>query len=1519
MVTTPEVERCPHCGYEVISEPDLPGLCPQCLLSLALRNSNPGPRKGEEPITREHPFSPGRILDGRYQLHEVLGRGGMGEVFRAFDLKLRVDVALKAVRAGRFESERGREILRREVRSARQVVSPNVCRIFDLIVADAEELVSMEYIDGTTLSEWLRERGPLALQDAREIASQFLAGLEAIHHAGLVHRDFKPENVMITRAGRVVVMDFGLANVPSEGLTRSISGTPAYMAPEQAIGDSVTPRADVFAAGMVLAEMMAVGGEASYEARQALWRAAREVPPRVPDGLWASVLRKALASNPRDRYASARALAHALEEVTLRSPGLEERRPYPGLASFTEEDAKYFFGREVEVEAVWKKLMRPRLLALIGPSGAGKSSFLRAGLLPALPRTWKAIISTPGSRPFQSLAQALAPAFAGDAQAVQALLRFEEEDAAIPLFQRLRGRHDHALVIVDQFEELYTLNPPDVQEAFARLLGRLVLEGDLHVILSLRDDFLIRCIAHESLAPAFSDLTPLGPLGESALRRALVQPALACGYRFEDESLVEEMIAEGNNERGALPLLAFAASRVWEKRDRENGLLTRQAYREIGGVAGALAQHAEDALGGIGTQGIPVVRELFSNLVTAQGTRAVRERGELLSVFDRVGTNRGTREQAEQVLNALVTARLLTSYERAGDEGDSRQEVEIIHESLLTAWPRLVRWQTQDADGAQLRDQLRQAAHVWQERGRPEDLLWSGTAYRDFAVWREHYPGGLSATEEAFAKAAEQRVGRKRRRRQLAVGAVVAAVATVAVTMSILWQRSEASRQKAEAETLRAEAGKLLVMGERELDRYPTGALAYTLKSLELADTEAGRLLALRVIQRAPVARVARVSGGYGLNAASEVAFSPNSEWVAWAGMEKAELLHRDGEKRLILGDYRARGRTIQLGFGSANDSLVANLLGDIRVWSIPDGRELRRARLEEGPSRLHMLDLLPTGKDAFLTLTSIGPQRVVRSWPLPSGEPQLVGSMEAEGVGRMSARGTSLAYVKGRAVYFRSLEDWGAPGRLILEHESDVIDVALSPDAARVATTDSTRVIRIWPTAGRGRVATNKPDIVLQAPANVVGTAYDAIGRWLSALTFERGYPAVAMFDLAGPGGADPLVLHKGDTSNGSAMAFAPSGQWLATTHGAEVAFWPLDSPRPHVLRAQTGIQTVVFTPDGSRVLSLGADRSVRAWALGEGGETRIVLPGSSQNPILRMVLDPAGQMLALSGGEGSLSVLRLADGSMQVLPGIPAKTLVGRPAFGEGGRLLAAGIHGGPPEEKLIRVWDLESGAVRTFGPLPGAGSAWVGGIMNVRFMGRDRLLAAVVGTGLVSLDLKSGASRVVVAQPIGQFAVSRDGRYGVGAVNVEKDRGSRPVLRFRLEEGTAQPLSTHGTDVTAIAMDASDSLVATGSSDGTIRVGRVSGEEPHVLLGQQGSIYSIAFSPDGRWLATAGEAFAIHLWPVPDISKPPLHRRSHDDLLTGLRSHTNLRAVPDSSSATGYRLEPGPFPGWAKVPEW
>ena len=787
------------------------------------------------------------------------------------------------------------ERLRREVRAARDVVSPNVCRIFDMVELDGHDVVTMEFVDGATLAELLRERGPLPLPEAMEIASQFLAGLEAIHQAGFVHCDLKPENLMLTRAGRVVVMDFGLARPQAQDGTLSIAGTPAYMAPEQVRGTGVDARADLFAAGLVLAEL--VGSDGSPASRAALQRAAREDPPRLPDGPWRPALLRALAERRESRWASARELLRALEQVALRVPGADERRPYPGLASFTAADAEYFFGREMEVEALWQKLGQAHLLAVIGPSGAGKSSFLRAGLLPALPRGWHAVVATPGTRPFAALAQALADEFAGDADAVRELLRLDDPEAALAILRRWRGRHAETLLVVDQFEELFTLNDDATQRRFAELLGRAAVEADVRVLLSLRDDFLVRCHEHAALQPILADLTVLRPPTGAALRRAVVQPALLCGYRFEDEDLAAEMIEAVARERGALPLLAFAAARLWDERDRASGLLTREAYARIGGVGGALAQHAEATVERIGTDHLPVVRELFRNLVTAQGTRAVRDYDELLSVFGE------RRAEAETVLRALIDARLLTEYrERAAERngGAKRRRVEIIHESLLTAWPRLERWQAQDAEGALLRDQLRQAASTWEERGRAADLLWSGTAYQEFSVWQERYPGALTTTEQAFAEAMRGHALRRRRRQWTAVGALIAALVAVIAVVTVLRQQSERAKVMAEQEARRAQANELLALARTATASDTTEALALARKSLELADTPTARQFVVELLWRGPVARI--------LSPEASVKGLERSEFSTWF---EPPLFSPDGRWIAALNGYAGRHRAV--------------------------------------------------------------------------------------------------------------------------------------------------------------------------------------------------------------------------------------------------------------------------------------------------------------------------------------------------------------------------------------------------------------------------------------------------------------------------------------------------------------------------------------------------------------------------------------------------------------------------------
>lgn len=200
-------------------------------------------------------FRAGALFAGRFRIVAALGRGGMGEVYRAHDLELGQPVALKFLTSWRSD-ERARTRLRREVRLARQIAHPNVCRVYDIGEAQGDLYLTMEYIDGEDLAALLTRIGRVPADKGVEIARKLCAGLAAAHARGVLHRDFKPANIMIDGRGEVRIMDFGLAATAEHLETAEVrSGTPAYMAPEQLSGREATPKSDLYALGLVLYEL----------------------------------------------------------------------------------------------------------------------------------------------------------------------------------------------------------------------------------------------------------------------------------------------------------------------------------------------------------------------------------------------------------------------------------------------------------------------------------------------------------------------------------------------------------------------------------------------------------------------------------------------------------------------------------------------------------------------------------------------------------------------------------------------------------------------------------------------------------------------------------------------------------------------------------------------------------------------------------------------------------------------------------------------------------------------------------------------------------------------------------------------------------------------------------------------------------------------------------------------------------------------------------------------------------------
>ncbi len=263
-------------------------------------------------------LAPGQLLAGRYRILGLLGRGGMGEVYRAEDLKLGQPVALKFLPAGVESDPEVMERFHREVRNARRVSHPHVCRVHDIDEVEGRHFISMEFVDGEDLEALLRRIGRLPEAKAIEVARQICAGLQAAHDQGVVHRDLKPANVMIDGRGRARITDFGLAVSGGEQVGE-IAGTPAYMSPEQLRGEPATARSDLYALGLVLYEVC-TGRRPFKAASFADWQRAHfhDLPSNPSlhtkdlDPALERVILKCLEKDPAHRPASAAQVAAAL-------------------------------------------------------------------------------------------------------------------------------------------------------------------------------------------------------------------------------------------------------------------------------------------------------------------------------------------------------------------------------------------------------------------------------------------------------------------------------------------------------------------------------------------------------------------------------------------------------------------------------------------------------------------------------------------------------------------------------------------------------------------------------------------------------------------------------------------------------------------------------------------------------------------------------------------------------------------------------------------------------------------------------------------------------------------------------------------------------------------------------------------------------------------------------------------------------------------------------------------------------
>lgn len=790
-----------------------------------------------EPGTRLH----------HYEIIKLIGRGGMGSVYLARDLRLGRRVAIKFLRTHSADMTK-RFIL--EARTTAAVAHENIVVIYEVDAWQGSPFMVFEFLSGKPLTKVLPDGKPVPPARAVELMVPVVRALASAHSQGVVHRDLKPDNIFVTDAGITKVLDFGIAKVlqgdekapefvarpraprtsledeDDSELTQkgAMMGTMSYMAPEQwGIGVAIDHRADIWAVGIMLFKMLT--GKHPLDplrGHQLMVTGMLDKPmptlhskaPDVPIPL-AQVIDKCLAKKKEERWPDAVTLLRALEPFLPGRYTQEikiDESPYAGLAPFQEADAARFFGRRQEIAAVVNRIRERPLLGIVGPSGAGKSSFVRAGLVPALKRSgesWDALVMRPGRSPLAGLATLVSPIIGtatSVADEVAEQKKLAQKIAAEPgyvgsvLRSLARREKKNLIVFVDQFEELYTLVPDAAErKAFTAALAGLADDptSPIRLVLSLRSDFLDRAAEDARFMAELSQgLVFVSAPGPDGLREAIVQPAELAGYKFESPAIVDDMIAHLANTQGALPLLQFAASMLWENRDPAKKQLTRLAYEAIGGVSGALASHADAVLKKMSPQKVSLTRTIFLRLVTSERTRAIVSTDEL-----REGQADPVELQA--VIDELVQARLLVV-----QKGGGVATVEIVHESLIDGWPTLKRWLDESGEDAAFLEQLRQAARAWVGKQRPADMLWRGELADEAQRFQRRYKGPLGEQQRDFLDAVVAQIGAAhRRRRTMLIGAVAflsLLVAASAVALVVIQGARQEAQRQAEA-ALKAE------------------------------------------------------------------------------------------------------------------------------------------------------------------------------------------------------------------------------------------------------------------------------------------------------------------------------------------------------------------------------------------------------------------------------------------------------------------------------------------------------------------------------------------------------------------------------------------------------------------------------------------------------------------------------------------------------------------------------------------
>ncbi|MFD6326429.1 AAA family ATPase [Streptomyces sp. NPDC058442] len=1067
-----------------------------------------------------------------------------------------------------------------------------------------------------------------------------------------------------------------------------------------------------------------------------------------------------------------------------------DRIPYPGLDAYSEEEAAVYFGREAQATELTRRLHASapgpadRFLLLTGASGSGKSSLVRAGVLPRLRRRRWTIVPTfsPGSNPLHALAASLAVAGGGreSAGAVLRRLRHGPESLGSELSRLRGGQFQRVLLVIDQFEELVTLASEREQAQFLETLHAcLRQEPSVRVLATCRVDLLGRLLGTDH-AQLLQHPVALGTLNRAQLAQVVERPAALVGMSFAP-GLVETIVDDTGTD-DALPLLAYLLQELYFACG-PGGTVTEETYRQLGGVAGALARQADSTVAALSTpDGIDFALRVLLRFVTLEERDLARRPVRLSELTDR----------ERYVVDAFIDARLIRSDTVEGAVGDAYAEV--THEALFRQWAPLRQEVEARAERLRERAELERWAADWERSGRSADYLLTGerlaVAQRWLAALEE--AGQASAPARALVDASQRRDLAFLSRVSDSIGRQVLTGAETEPERALLLSLAALDEC---APTPAARRGLMAALAAGHA-RIRLDGHADTVR--DIAWSADGRLLA--TASRDGTARMYQAESGRQLCVlpcdgamVESVSFSPDGSRLATAGRDQVVRVWDVASGAPVRQLTGAGDIGRQVAWSPDGTRVAATFKDQVtRVWEADTGCLVQELRGHTGD--VWGVAWAPDGS----RLATASHDRTVIVWDAATGAATttLTGHTEfVEGIA-WSPDGECLATGSGD----HTARIWDARTgalRLLLRGHTDYVwNPAFSPDGRLLATPSSDRTVRIVRTEDAKEVA------VLRGHTDTVWTVvWSPSGtRLATASTDGTG----RVWDLQ-PQGAESVLVQGHDGPVNQAV-WSGDGTRLATaSDDGTLRVWSARSGAPAGPVATPGerVWSLAWAPHGDRLALSAADGLFRV--LDGTGSTVFDLHGA---PVEGCSWSPDARRIATGGHDGTVRVMSAVDGTeLRKLTG--HQDWVGRVAWSPSGGKLAS-----CSDDRTCRLWDTSDGTQLTV--LRGHGNyvedaAWSPDEERVATASGDWTAAvwdAATGRRIDVLKGHEGRVRAVAWSPDGR-------RIATGA----DDRTVRLWSATTLEELAV--IGVHRAKVTSVAWSRDGTLLLTASADGTARV--------------------------------------------------------------------------------------------------